>query len=290
MIQVIVSIAEKGGVGKTTLACLITAAAARAGRRVLLIGLDIQAASAGVFLLKGAPGAQGTSADLLMGRTVVPAAGHLGVSVLAGGPGLDGAEIRAAHADELRFALSRLHGYDLAVIDVAPVLQHLHRLALDAADAVVAVSDASSTESMAGLAKVLAEIDTARSRGRHVPGRVVMVANKVTRTALARQVVGALRQAHPDVRLIEIPQTTAIATAIAARHPEDALTGHPGAEGVQALIAALGIGPGTQVDEPVPAGRGRPGRKAGTSPATPGGKVRGKQASTVPPSRSAKRG
>lgn len=238
--KVIIAIAEKGGVGKTTLACIVAAGLAKAGLRVLLLGLDVQVSSAAVFL-KTVPATSG-SAALLLGQQPEPMPGHLGVQVLTGGPALDGGDIRTRHPDELRFMLEPYRSrFDAVVIDVAPVMQHLHQLALEAADMALVVTDAQSTESITGLGKVMREIQVAQSRGRHVPQLTIPVVNKVNRRlALDTQLANSVRHKYgPQYTVVELPATTVLPRAIARKRPEAALSDEsPAREALIQLVAA----------------------------------------------------
>jgi cellulose biosynthesis protein BcsQ len=209
---------------------------------VLLVVLDVHAAGAAVFLHQPTDGA-GT-AQLLLGSEVSACAGHLGVHVLGGGPALDGGDIRALRSDELRFALQRVsHRYDAVVIDAAPVLLHLQRLALEAADLALVITDAQSHESISGLDRVMAEIDTARDRQAPVPGLVIPVVNKVDRRhALDGQLADLVVSRHgARHQVIEIPTATVVPQALAQRRPELALNAHsPARAALYALVTRAG--------------------------------------------------
>lgn len=268
--KIIASIAEKGGVGKTAIACIVAAGLRLAGARVLLVALDVQTAGAAIMVRHAtatsvaasaagalspsavasfagpasAVPATATTARLLLGEDITPLPGHLGIDVLCGGPALDGGDIRALRSDELRFGLQRLADrYDAVVIDVAPVMLHLHRLALDAADLALVIGDAHSGESMASLAKLMAEIETARSRRATVPEVVIPVINKVNRLhALDVQVVDRITSCYGATHtIIEIPETAMIPKAIALRRPEVALrTTSPARLPLQELVMHAG--------------------------------------------------
>ncbi len=73
--KVIAAVAEKGGVGRTALSCILAAGLSQAGARVLMVVLDVHAAGAAVFL---APPADATgAAQLLLGSEVDAQVGHL---------------------------------------------------------------------------------------------------------------------------------------------------------------------------------------------------------------------
>jgi chromosome partitioning protein len=240
--KIIAAVAEKGGVGKTAIACIVAAGLRLAGARVLMVVMDIQIGGAAAFL-RNQPPVSGTAA-LLLGEAVAPDVGHLGIAVLSGGPALDGGDIRSLRSDELRFALLRLADhYDAVVIDVAPVILHLHRLALEAADLALVITDALSTESMDSMTKLIGEIETARERRATVPELVVPVINKMTRAHaldrhLADQIVRRYGATHT---ILEIPHTTIIPKAIALRQPELALTAvSPACRPLQELVVLAG--------------------------------------------------
>jgi chromosome partitioning protein len=241
-VKVIAAVGEKGGVGRTAISCILAAGLSQAGARVLLVVLDVHAAGAAVFLRQ--PHEAAGAAQLLLGSEIDARAGHLGVHVLGGGAALDGGDIRALRSDELRFALQRIqHRYDAVVLDAAPVLLHLQRLALEAADLALVITDAQSHESISGLTRVMAEIDTARSRHAPVPGLVIPVINKVDRrhaldAQLADQVARRHGAHHP---VIEIPSAAVVPQALAQRRPELALHANsPARAALFALVTRAG--------------------------------------------------
>jgi cellulose biosynthesis protein BcsQ len=241
-VKVIAAVAEKGGVGRTALSCILAAGLSQAGARVLMVVLDVHVAGAAVFLPP--PVDTAGAAELLLGGEVRARAGHLGVHVLGGGAALDGGDIRALRSDELRFALQRVqHHYDAVVVDAAPVLLHLQRLALEAADLALVITDAQSHESINGLARVMAEIDTARSRQAPVPGLVIPVVNKVDRRhALDGQLADLVIRSHgARHEVIEIPTASVVPQALAQRRPELALnTQSPARAALFALVTRAG--------------------------------------------------
>lgn len=239
--KVITSIAEKGGVGKTTIACIVAAGLAQAGKRVLLVGLDVQISSASRFLKQVPP--ESGSYKLVMGQEVTPVEGHLGVHLLTGGKQLDGADVRNLHPDDLRFALQKLSSqYDAVVVDVAPVITHLHRLALETTDIALIISDAQSDESVGGMAAVINEIAKAKERNRYVPQMVIPVVNRVNRrNGLDSQMADLVRTRYGKAhRVVEIPVSTVIAKALVKRAPERALLeDSPAREPLKELLTLL---------------------------------------------------
>jgi chromosome partitioning protein len=239
--KTITFLAEKGGVGKTTLASVVATAIAKTGATVLVLAFDIQGAAASVLLDEALPRTSGAAA-LLTGQPAEPVEGRHGIMVLTGGQDLDSGIVRQVRHDELRFALEKIQdAVDVVVIDCGPVLRHLHRLALDAADVAVIVTD-TSAESQAGLARVLREIQTSRQRGTHAPRELLVVANKVApRTTHDQVMLDEIRKSAQGAgaSMIEIPHTTAIPSAIDSRRPEAAMTGNPAATALRALVTAL---------------------------------------------------
>lgn len=66
----IATIARKGGVGKSTLTCLLAAAYARSGLRVLVVDLDPQASTSRVLVPTGAVHAQALADRMLKGQDI----------------------------------------------------------------------------------------------------------------------------------------------------------------------------------------------------------------------------
>ncbi len=240
--KVIAAVAEKGGVGRTALSCILSAGLSQAGARVLHLVLDVHAGGATVLLGDGAPSTG--AAELLRGQEAAVRMGHLGVHVLGGGAELDGGDIRALRSDELRFALQRVAPhYDAVVIEAAPVLLHLQRLALEAADLALVITDAQSFESIGGLARVLDEIAIARQRQAPVPGVVIPVVNKVDRRhALDAQLADLVVSRHGAGQgVIEVPAAAIVPQALAQRRPELALTApSPARAALYALVLRAG--------------------------------------------------
>ena len=159
-------VGRKGGSGKTALALGLAAHYARAGRRVLLVDLDPQG-SASLAL-----GADATGADLaavLRGDTAPAPASiseGLALSLLAGGPELE----NLADPAPLRQSLNYDHegnalAVDVVLIDCPPGHADLDRLALQAADVVLAACEPHRL-GIAGAARVLDEARALKPRPR----------------------------------------------------------------------------------------------------------------------------
>jgi chromosome partitioning protein len=147
-------VGRKGGSGKTALALGLAAHYARAGRRVLLVDLDPQG-SASLTLGDGAEG--GHLAEVLAGTAAPEMVTYDTFSncpplaLLSGGPALE--NVNAARP--LRDVLAGVD-VDLVLLDCPPGHADLDRLALCAADAVLACTEAHRL-GIAGAARVLAE-------------------------------------------------------------------------------------------------------------------------------------
>jgi len=143
---IIALISRKGGVGKTTTAVNLSAALARAGKRVLLIDLDSQAsASLSLGVDRGALAP--SVADVLAGGVTVEQAVR---ETAIGGLHLVTASVDLVHADadlarsrgregRLRAALAPVAGaYDFIFLDCPPSLSLLPVNAVVASDAFLA--------------------------------------------------------------------------------------------------------------------------------------------------------
>lgn len=140
---------QKGGVGKSTIACNLAAISAAAGKRTLVIDLDPQGNSTQYLLGKGAAGLEPTLADffdqMLQFKLIRKSTDEYvhptpfdNLDVLASNAALD--ELQAKLESrykiyKLREALDELKDYDAIFIDTPPALNFFTRSALIAADA-----------------------------------------------------------------------------------------------------------------------------------------------------------
>ncbi len=141
---------RKGGSGKTSLALGLAAHYARAGRRVLLVDLDPQGSAT---LSLGADGSGEPLRRLLEGAAEMVTCDTFfpGLALVPGGPELE--NVRSPHL--LREALDGEKA-DVVLVDCPPGHADLDRLALAAADVVLACCEPHRL-GIAGAARVLNE-------------------------------------------------------------------------------------------------------------------------------------
>ena len=141
---------QKGGVGKTTVTLGLASAAAAAGRRVLVVDLDPQAASSWVLGLD--PGALETTVADVVGDAKVPIDEVIRpstwsdlVQVLPGASDLQ--ELEGGPSKRLRAALTSVEDrFEAVLVDCPPSLGSLTRSALTASRHAVVVVEPSSLE------------------------------------------------------------------------------------------------------------------------------------------------
>lgn len=140
---------QKGGVGKSTIACNLAAISAAAGARTLLIDLDPQGNSTQYLLGKAAAGLEPTLADffeqMLQFRLIRKSTAEYvhptpfeNLDILSSHAALDELQPKLESRYKiykLREALDELKDYDAIFIDTPPALNFYTRSALIAADA-----------------------------------------------------------------------------------------------------------------------------------------------------------
>ena len=157
---------EKGGVGKTTTAKDLAAAAAHLGRRVLAVDVDPQWALTRQLGVEVSTDAPFSTADVLAGRMTAADARvrhDEGFDVLPASRDLRGIEMalvgEVARETRLGIALKDLAGeYDVIVIDTPPNLGMLTVNALVPADIIVAPVAADDEGAVQGITELRATI------------------------------------------------------------------------------------------------------------------------------------
>ncbi len=219
----IVTIAqEKGGVGKTTTAKDLAAAAAHIGGRVLAVDVDPQwALTRQLGVQVNTDGVPFSTADLLGGRieaSPVRVAHPEAFDVLPGSRDLRGIEMalvgEVARETRLGQALVDLQDdYDLIVIDTPPNLGMLTVNALVPADIVlapVAADDEGALQGLAELRATLAKLGPLRA-GRPAPELRVIVTRWDGRLRMTTVVEDA-------ITALELPIYARIPARVAVKH------------------------------------------------------------------------
>jgi chromosome partitioning protein len=213
--MIIALLNQKGGVGKTTLALNLAAAAHLARKRTLLVDLD----------------QQGSALDWYAARADQPESALSGLSTVK----LD----RVVSARQFR---ELADGYDVVILDGPARLGEITRAAAIAADLVVIPVQPGPFDLWAGN-ETLASLDQAdniRAEFDHGPVRRVWVVNRAsTGTVLARQAPEVLKTAG-TVAPVVVHQRIAFASSAAVG--ESVLTtdpGSPAAEEIRKLYAYL---------------------------------------------------
>jgi chromosome partitioning protein len=238
---------QKGGVAKTTTAAALSAAWAEAGRRVLAVDLDPQAAL--TFSLGLEPDdLDPTIHDVLAGRTAIAdSIVHVeeGFDLVPANIDLAGAEAyllaRTGREYALREALEDVRPRsELAVLDCPPSLGVLTLNALTAADRVLVPMQA-ETLSHRGVAQLLDTIEDVR-RLTNVRLEVLGLLPTMFdgRTRHARQTLAAVAEQYgltvfpPIPKSIRFAEAPAVGVSILGHSP-----GHPGAQAYRSLAEEL---------------------------------------------------
>lgn len=200
---------RKGGSGKTAAALGLAAHYARAGRRVLLVDLDPQGSAS--LALGAEAGGEGLAALLTGAAEMVPLVTISETLVLVadrmalapGGPALE----TVAAPRRLREALEAVTA-DVVVMDCPPGHAALDRLALEAADVVLACCEPHRL-GIAGAARVLDE-------ARELPGRppCALVLSRVDPRRALDRAAADLLPAALGVPVLTVHQDAALAAAL----------------------------------------------------------------------------
>jgi chromosome partitioning protein len=233
---------QKGGVGKTTVALGVADAAARAGRRVLVVDLDPQAnATSGLGV--ASPGAtvdralevdrSGSLREVVCrsgwpnGATPAPLVAPSSPALAAREPQLATDPIGAQ--DRLRHALEGVaSGYDLVLVDCPPSLGLLTVNGLVAADRVLVVTEPAAWASD-GVEQMLRTVERVRALRRPELEVAGVVVNRLGRTRDATYWHEQLQEQFGELAVGPVRLRAAVAEAAAQSLPLSALGTRAGA-------------------------------------------------------------
>lgn len=242
-VRVICVCQQKGGVGKTTTTFHLARAFVRLGRRVLVIGMDMQGNLHTQIALEEVEPDQITIADALSAQepdvsladVIVPGLWGVDVAPATSTLATVADELVAAGAGRQRRLAEQLEAvgesYDIVLIDCAPALSILTVNALAAADLAVPVT-MPELLSLDGLAELLDTVEEVRASWRprlRMPGVVVNGLDE--RVIEDRESMDQLRESGVPILQV-IPRRIAIRRAFARALALDELPegGWPAAE------------------------------------------------------------
>lgn len=209
---------QKGGVGKTTLACHLAFRARELGRRVLVIDLDTQGNASQALTGDALIPRRGGGASWVLaggGTPCRPTSTASGIDLLHGHQWLDEVDqVPVARAAAQKEALSALP-YDVLVVDTPPAIGVRQVAPLLWADRIVVPIEA-STHAIAGLAHSALAIATAKGLNPGLAYQVVV--NRYRKTLDEDAFLRRLEELTPLVRPF-LGMRAAVAAAVSAGVP-----------------------------------------------------------------------